>query len=938
MSFLTERGMLRIATGKLEFNANEVAAALPGTVQNLLTARVDRLAAKDRALLQAASVIGRRFDPELLAAAVDETDIAAQLAAMQALDLVRREDKSGDYEFKHALVRDALYQSLLTEPRKALHLKIAEEVERRSGNRLTEVAEVLAQHYTQTDRAEKAFAYLSMAGTKSLSVYSLDEATTHFTAALALLEKNQDCAADNQVADFLVSYTLLLNITYRYLVLIDVVERYLARIDRLGDDPRAVRIRHQYGFTLAWNTRYRDAAIMQRETALIADRLGDSTSKAYSLANEIFISTVIAPKTTHEFELVKSQALKAASDSADPYIQNWTRYVIWLEELHRGRIGEARALTHELMQVGRQLNDPRSIGLGLGMLAGIANSTEAYAEALEYSEQLLSVVVTPWDSEAATLGKGFALVMLGPTEEGEKLIEGRRSRRLLGKVEEGAKLIEGQRSRALIYGYLHTLIFTDPYVGICKILQGDIGGGIHFIEEAILRREKEGYQRSAHSYRIILCEIYLNIIGGYEYLPLPTFLRNLPILLRIVTTASSRIRSLAALLLEDPQTLPSGYYYGRVEMILGLLYKIKKKRGLALEHLTEAKRILSEFGQTPTLARVDAALAELGQYGGRPAQLRAEPMLLSVEHLVVEYGTGISRLRAVSDVSFDLKRGETLGFVGESGCGKSTLARAVLQVVRPKRGKVIFDRLDIVREHGEQLRRLRRRIQLIFQDPIASLNPRRRVGEIVAEPLVIAGVNNRDERERCVRAVLQAVGLDPELVMRRRPHEFSGGQCQRISIARALVLEPELLICDEPVSALDVSIRAQILNLLEDMKARYGLTLVFIAHDLAVVKAISDRVAVMYLGKLCEIGTAEQVFETPAHPYTSLLLQAIPVPDPDAKLMESIAAGEPPSPYSPPSGCRFRTRCTLARAVCTDEEPTMREVRAGQFVACHFAA
>ena len=323
--------------------------------------------------------------------------------------------------------------------------------------------------------------------------------------------------------------------------------------------------------------------------------------------------------------------------------------------------------------------------------------------------------------------------------------------------------------------------------------------------------------------------------------------------------------------------------------------------------------------------------------GSGRAQLRAEPMLLSVEHLIVEYGTGSSRVHAVSDVSFDLKRNETLGFVGESGCGKSTLARAVLQLLRPTSGKVIFDGLDLVRESGERLRRLRHRIQLIFQDPIASLNPRRRVGDIIAEPLAIAGVSDRGELRRRVRAVLQAVGLDPDLVMRRRPHEFSGGQCQRISIARALVLEPELIICDEPVSALDVSVRAQILNLLEDMKTRYGLTLIFIAHDLAVVKAISDRVAVMYLGKLCEIGPAEQVFETPAHPYTSLLLQSIPIPDPDAKLIESVAAGEPPSPNAPPSGCRFRTRCPLAQARCTSEEPIMRELRRGQFVACHFA-
>jgi peptide/nickel transport system ATP-binding protein len=323
--------------------------------------------------------------------------------------------------------------------------------------------------------------------------------------------------------------------------------------------------------------------------------------------------------------------------------------------------------------------------------------------------------------------------------------------------------------------------------------------------------------------------------------------------------------------------------------------------------------------------------------GSGSAQLRREPMLLRVENLVVEYGSGAHRIHAVSDVSFDLRRGETLGLVGESGCGKSTLGRAVIQLIRPSAGKVVFGDVELTATSGDALRRLRRRVQLIFQDPIASLNPRRRVGDIIAEPLIIAGVRDRAERERRVRAVLEAVGLDPELVLRRRPHEFSGGQCQRISIARALVLEPELVICDEPVSALDVSIRAQILNLLEDMKARYGLTLLFIAHDLAVVKAVSDRVAVMYLGKLCEIGPAEQVFKGPAHPYTSLLLRAIPLPDPDAPLPQSVAPGEPPSPIAPPSGCRFRTRCPLAEARCAAEEPQMRELRPGQFVACHFA-
>jgi peptide/nickel transport system ATP-binding protein len=309
--------------------------------------------------------------------------------------------------------------------------------------------------------------------------------------------------------------------------------------------------------------------------------------------------------------------------------------------------------------------------------------------------------------------------------------------------------------------------------------------------------------------------------------------------------------------------------------------------------------------------------------------------LLRVQNLVVEYAVGGKTIHAVSDVSLEVARGETLGLVGESGCGKSTLGRAVLQLRRAESGRVLFDGQDLTAMRGDALRKMRRRVQLIFQDPIASLNPRRRIGDIVAEPLVIAGVGDAGKREELVREVLSAVGLDPSLVMGRLPHEFSGGQCQRICIARALVLNPEFVICDEPVSALDVSIRAQILNLLEDMKARFGLTLLFIAHDLAVVKAVSDRVAVMYLGRLCEVGPAEQVFARPAHPYTALLIEAIPVPDPDVRPAESVAVGEPPSPMSPPSGCRFRTRCPRADQRCSDELPELRELAPGQFAACH---
>jgi len=321
---------------------------------------------------------------------------------------------------------------------------------------------------------------------------------------------------------------------------------------------------------------------------------------------------------------------------------------------------------------------------------------------------------------------------------------------------------------------------------------------------------------------------------------------------------------------------------------------------------------------------------------GASGDPRISEPLLRVEHLVVEYLVHGQIVHAVSDVSLDVRRGETLGLVGESGCGKSTLGRAVLQLHPPRSGRVVFDGEDLTQIRGRRLRQMRRRLQLIFQDPAAALNPRRRIGDIVAEPLVIAGMADAAERRRRVHEVLHAVGLDLDLAGQRRPHEFSGGQCQRIAIARALVLEPELIICDEPVSALDVLIRAQILNLLEAMKARYGLTLLFIAHDLAVVKAISDRVAVMYLGKLAEVGSTEDIFRRPAHPYTAVLLQAIPVPDPRARLAARLAVGEPPSPISPPSGCRFRTRCPRAAERCAAEPPAMRQVAPDHLAACHF--
>jgi peptide/nickel transport system ATP-binding protein len=325
--------------------------------------------------------------------------------------------------------------------------------------------------------------------------------------------------------------------------------------------------------------------------------------------------------------------------------------------------------------------------------------------------------------------------------------------------------------------------------------------------------------------------------------------------------------------------------------------------------------------------------------GSGTAHLRdADDVLLRVEHLVVEFPAGHGhKVHAVTDVSIDVREGETLGLVGESGCGKSTTGRAVMQLPRPTSGDVVFEGTNLSELKGEELRRTRPRMQMIFQDPISSLNPRRRVRDLVEEGLDIWKVGDDESRAAKVREVLEAVGIDPDAAGPRRPHEFSGGQCQRISIARAVATEPRLIICDEPVSALDVSVQAQIINLLEDMKARYGLTLIFIAHDLAVVKNISDRVAVMYLGKLCEVGAPDTVYAAPAHPYTAALLSAIPVPDPEVKPYEAPGVGgEIPSPLAPPSGCRFRTRCPRAADVCAQNEPDMREIEPDHFVACHF--
>ncbi len=310
-----------------------------------------------------------------------------------------------------------------------------------------------------------------------------------------------------------------------------------------------------------------------------------------------------------------------------------------------------------------------------------------------------------------------------------------------------------------------------------------------------------------------------------------------------------------------------------------------------------------------------------------------------VKHFPVTGGVllrEVARVHAVDGVSLAIKPGETLGLVGESGCGKSTLGRLILRLEEPTSGDVLFEGKNILAYDTERMRAMRESMQVIFQDPFSSLNPRKSVAHIVGEPLLVHGMKNRSEREERVQYLLEVVGLRREH-MRRYPHQFSGGQRQRIGVARALALNPRLIICDEAVSALDVSIQAQVINLLQDLQDEFNLTYLFISHDLSVVEHISDRVAVMYLGKVVELAGKQTLYNNPLHPYTQALLGAAPIPDPHREVRHTILKGDVPSPINPPSGCRFHTRCPYAEQICKDHEPELKELAAGHTAACHFA-
>lgn len=593
LSFLIERGVLRFTSGKGAFDAAAVATALPASIQSLLTARVDRLAPKERRLLQAAAVIGRHFDKSLLASLVENADdLDTQLAAMQALDLIYSE-RDSSYSFKHALVRDALYQSLLTEARTELHSLIADEIERRSDNRLIEVAEALAHHYSQTNRADKAFTYLSMAGSKNLNVYSLDEAESHFSAAIALAEAHQECASDQQIATVLVEYTLLLNALGKVRDVIDIADKFEIRLNNLGANIQTVLILHQKVFGLCFMTRFKTALAEQTKMSAMVERLGDNRSRAYCFASQILISSAVASEAFTAHEKVVRGAIEAASRTQDAYIRSVVRWVSAIEEISRGRMNIARQIAEEMSAIGHQLNDPRPRGMGMGILGWLALTSDDYGKALFYADECLQIAYTPQERMNALGVKGAALA-------------------LLKRIDEARLVLLDTRRRLTELNWRYELVLLDPAFGVLTVLSGEIAKGIRTVEKAMATARQDGWRVAEDWAKLFLCEIYLEVMFPKDRPALRILWKNAYTLIKILTTGSTAIEALVSEVLQNPQFDANGHHIGRAEMILGLLYKGKRKRTLAVEHLVKARRILSQFGETPILGRVDAALADLG--------------------------------------------------------------------------------------------------------------------------------------------------------------------------------------------------------------------------------------------------------------------------------------------------------------------------------------
>jgi class 3 adenylate cyclase/tetratricopeptide (TPR) repeat protein len=589
VSFLIERGVVQRATKGID-NLSAAAALLPASIQSLLSARVDRLNLADRSLAQAASVIGRRFSRDLLASVTHSDDIDARLSAIHALDIIYPDVISGEFVFKHALVRDALYTSLLQQPRSALHLAIATEIEQRSGNRLTEVAEALALHYGETECAEKWYLYLVMAGEKSLGVYSLGEAEQYFQRALSLVEEKPKCTDDAGFINLLTDVAHLLSMTSEPVRTARLIERHRPRIESLGDSPQSVIVL-TYGCFAAFSmSRFRAGFEAAKQLMAMALRLDDDRSKAYARAALVYANSVLAESDPEEIERYAEMGINEADRTEDAYLRALTRVSGAWHFFCRGLTERGRQLAVELQTRGRARGDPESAALGEWILGLLDNIDERYADALVHADECIRVSLTPLDREVGFLVKGFALVVSG-------------------NVSEGMKLLVEHRQRALASEFIFPRALTDPAVALGMVLEGDFSGGVRFLERSIEDQSKFEANTSRDFSRILLAEIYIGLLVPKTRAPILIVLRNLPFLVK--TSLTGRKRAIA-LLLEarlNPMFSEVGYHRARIDADLAILYKLAKRTHEADNYFRQARVVAEKLGAKGLLAKIDAASA-----------------------------------------------------------------------------------------------------------------------------------------------------------------------------------------------------------------------------------------------------------------------------------------------------------------------------------------
>ena len=590
-SYLLERGVLRRAGTTLELDEAAVAGALPPSVQSLLAARVDRLAPADRALLQAASVIGRSFDPQLLAVvAEDPRDIEPRLAVAVAMDFLFVEPRSGDYVFKHALVRDALYESLLSGPRADRHEKVAQEIERRSDNRLTEVAEALAHHFSQTRRTDKAFVYGSMAGQKSLGTYALTEAGRYFRQAESLLDRDPSCASDDAFAGFVTGYVSFLQLAYEPKQLRDMMAKYRDRVSRLADRADVVAALHHEVWALVLLLRFPEAWVVQARAARMADRLRDDRSRAYAEAGFFFLDAATCAPSP-EIVARGETAVAAALRTGDLYIMAWLRFLVGWNAFHRGHVARAHAVAAELSRAGSAMRDPRSTGLASCLLCWTSVVFDDLEDALGHAERAIETAITPFDKLNAESGKATALALL--------------------RRPECAPLLAALRTEAAAHDRWYEFVGNDMSFGVSLVLQGRFAAGVRQIETAIEKRDAD-YPIAADWYRLGLGQLYLEILEGSDKPPLGVLVRNAIFLARTLMTGRRKVLALLQRAEKNPTFSRDSFHTANLHYLFGRYHLLSKDRDAARAHFLTSRDILEPFGHSNILRKTKRELTGLG--------------------------------------------------------------------------------------------------------------------------------------------------------------------------------------------------------------------------------------------------------------------------------------------------------------------------------------